>query len=212
MYKLFYFPRNASWAPHLILKELGVDFELIFVDRKSQSQKTEDYLRLNPTGRIPTLVDGNQAIFESGAIALYLSEKHPEVKLIPSLDTPERALCYQWLFYLTSTLQPELMVYFYPEKHTDNTGYCSSIVAAQEDRITQMFSILDDQIGSNTYLIGNTITICDYFLFMLCHWGSEFKRPPLDFSNLARCLKGLASRVSFQEVCTAEGTSLEIYR
>jgi glutathione S-transferase len=194
-----------------MLKELGVNFELVFVDRKSQSQKSEDYLRINPTGRIPTLVDGGQAIFESGAIALYLSEKHPEGKLIPPLDTPERALCYQWLFYLTSTLQPELMVYFYPEKHTNNVGNYPGIVIAQEHRITQMFSVLDDQIGGNNYLVGNTITICDYFLFMLCHWGSEFKRPPLDFPNLGRCLKGLASRDSFQEVCATEGTSLEIY-
>lgn len=211
MYKLFYFPRNASWAPHLILKALGVEFELELVNRKNYSQKAKKYLELNPTGRIPTLIDNDQAIFESGAIALYLSEKHPEGKLIPSLGTPERASCLQWLFYLTATLQPELMVYFYPENHTNNISYSTSIAEAQEHRITQMFSLLNDQIGEGNYLIGNSITVCDYFLFMLCHWASEFKHPPLNFSHLARCLRGLASIPSFQEVCSIECTCLKIY-
>lgn len=211
MYKLFYFPRNASWALHLMLEELGVDFELVLVDRKTQSQKSESYLSLNPTGRIPTLVHGERVVFESGAIALYLSEMHPEAMLIPRLGTPERALCYQWLFYLTSTIQPELMVYFYPEKHTDSTDNLVSIVAAQEERITHMFSIVDKQIGLNRFMVGDSITLCDYFLFMLCHWASGFKCPPLGFPNLGRYLKGMAARDSFRKVCDKEGTSLDIY-
>ena len=67
MYKLFYYPRNASWAPHLVLKELGVDHELILVDRKTNAHKSEQYMMLNPTGRIPTLIDGDLVIFESAA-------------------------------------------------------------------------------------------------------------------------------------------------
>jgi len=212
VYRLFYYPRNASWAPHLILKELGVEFELELVDRKVRAQKSKEYLRLNPTGRIPILVDNGQVISESAAIALYLGEKHPEGQLLPPSNSVERVLCYQWLFYLTSTLQPALMVYFYPNKHTSNASCSPSIVEAQENRITQMFNILDEKIGNRNYLVGNTITICDYFLFMLCHWGSEFKKSPLTFPNLARCLKGLASKTTFQKVCATEGTSLEMYQ
>ncbi|WP_444957948.1 glutathione S-transferase family protein [Microbulbifer sp. ZKSA002] len=212
MYKLFYYPRNASWAPHLILKELGVEFELVLVDRRSEAQKAAEYLELNPTGRIPTLVDGGSALFESAAIALYLCEKHPEAELLPQANSTERALCYQWLFYLTSTLQPELMIYFYPEKHTTNNNSTPSIVEAQEQRITDMYGILNDQIGDREYLVGNKISICDYFLFMLCHWGSGFKTPPIAFPNLARCLRNLASKEAFQAVCTTEGTKLDIYK
>ncbi|MGI5310016.1 glutathione S-transferase family protein [Rheinheimera sp. WS51] len=211
MYKLFYYPGNASFAIHLILKDLGVEYKLEFVDRKSQSQKSKEYLRLNPTGRIPTLLDNGQAIFESGAIALYLAEKHPEHQLLPPLGTTERASCLQWLFYLTSTLQPELMVYFYPEKHTTNATLCQSIVTAQENRIISMYGILNDQLGERDYLIGSSISICDYFLFMLCHWGSEFKFAPMKFPNLARCLKRLAHTETFQEVCATEGASLAVY-
>jgi len=70
MYTLFSYPRNASWAPHLVLAEIGANYELMLVDRKLNTQKANDYLMLNPTGRIPTLIDNELIIFESAAICM----------------------------------------------------------------------------------------------------------------------------------------------
>lgn len=211
MYKLFYYPRNASWAPHLLLAEMGVDYELVLVDRKSNQHKSPDYLLLNPTGRIPTLSDGSLVIFESAAICLYLCDKHPDAGLIPSIDSPLRAKCYQWLMYLNATLQPELMVYFYPQKHT--TGEQTALIkAAQESRVTDMFSFINDEIGGRDFLVGNSLTLCDCFLFMLAHWASGFAQPPLSFKNLGRYLRTLATRKAVISVCEIEGTRLDIYK
>ena len=105
----------------MLLAELGVEYELILVDRKAEAQKSHEYLRLNPTGRIPTLIDERKPIFESAAICLHLCDNHPEKELVPKVDDPNRPLFFQWLFYLTSSVQSELMVYFYPEKHTQQT-------------------------------------------------------------------------------------------
>jgi len=211
MYKLFYYPRNASWAPHLVLTEMGLDFDLVLVDRKTEEQKTPAYLKLNPTGRIPTLVDDDLIIFESAAICLHLCDKHPNSNLIPHLGNPDRAKFYQWLFYLNSTIQPELMIYFYPHKHT-NGEETTSIVKAQEDRTTEMFRLIDRELAGKDFLIGSTITVCDYFLFMLSHWASGFSQPPLSFKNLGRYLRKLSQREAVISVCKIEGTSLELYR
>ena len=73
--QLYYYPLNASFPPHVVLEALGVDYELRLVDRKSNAHKTSDYLRLNPTGRIPTLVHNDLVLFESSAICLYLCEQ-----------------------------------------------------------------------------------------------------------------------------------------
>ena len=78
MYKLFYYPRNASWAPHMLLAEMQLDYELILVDRKAEAQKDPDYLKLNPTGKIPTLILKDQPVYESAAICLLLCELHPD--------------------------------------------------------------------------------------------------------------------------------------
>lgn len=211
MYKLFYYPRNASWAPHLVLAELEVEFELVLVDRKSNEQKSSEYLALNPSGRIPTLIDEELVIFESAAICLHLCEKHPESGLIPTLGSPLRAKFFQWLFYLNSTVQPELMIYFYPQKHTagDDT---KSIVIAQELRVTEIFSLLDKELEGKKFLVGSSVTVCDYFLFMLCHWASRFSQPPLSFGNLGRYLRGISKREAVVAVCKLEGTSLELYQ
>lgn len=83
MFKLYYYPNNASLAPHFLLHHLDADYELLLVDKKSNSQKSLDYLKINPAGRIPTLVIDEQPIFESSAICMHMCELHPESNLMP---------------------------------------------------------------------------------------------------------------------------------
>lgn len=209
--KLFYYPRNASWAPHMLLAEMGASYELVLVDRKSEAQKSTEYLQLNPTGRIPTLVDGDIVLYESAAICLHLCDRYPQAGLIPALGSQTRPLFYQWLFYLTTTLQPTLMLYFYPEKHTSAPGDTALISQTQEIRATGMFALLDKELAGKDFLVGDGITVCDFFLFMLSHWASEFKTPPLSFPNLGQYLRNLSHRPSVKKVCELEGTDLGAY-
>ncbi|MCP3986574.1 MAG: hypothetical protein GY723_19495 [bacterium] len=105
-YRLFDFPNNASLAPHILPEETGADFELVLVDRSARGQKDPDYLRLNPNGRIPTLVDGDLVLFEAAAICMHIADRHPEAMLIPPLRSDERSHFYKWLVFLTNTVQP----------------------------------------------------------------------------------------------------------
>lgn len=212
MYRLFYYPLNASMAPHFILEELGVDFELCLVDRKTNGQKSAEYLALNPAGRIPTLIDKEQPIFESPAICIHLAESHSQAELIPQIGSPKRALFFQWMMYLTNTVQAELMVYFYPQKHTLNAESAEQIKQAQETRVTEMLALLDNELADKTYLLGDKLSACDFFLFMLAVWADEFEKPPLAFPHLSRYLKNLAIRDSIKQVCIKEGLSLDDYQ
>ena len=199
-------------APHFVLEALKTEFELILVDRKICAQKSEDYLALNPTGRIPTLIGDGLVIFESPAICIHLAEAHPSFNLIPKIGNPDRAVFFQWMMYLTNTVQAELMVYCYPEKHTSERDSTSHIVIAQEKRITEMFSLLDKTLVGKEFLVGNTITVCDYFLLMLAIWADEFKQAPLSFDNLSKYLGKLAKRQEIINVCEKENLSLKNYQ
>lgn len=199
-------------APHFILEELKVDFELIPVDRKSNAQKSPDYLALNPAGQIPTLIDDGVVLFESSAICVHLAEAHPSSHLIPQVGDKNRALFLQWIMYLTNTVQAELMLYSYPEKHTTDVNTVECIVEAQEGRITDMFRLLDRELENKDFLIGQTISACDYFLFMLAIWADELKKPPLSFNNLSRYLCKLAQRDTIINVCKKEKFSLTDYQ
>ncbi len=199
-------------APHFILEELQVDFELVKVDRKTNAQKSSDYLALNPSGRIPTLVADDLVIFESAAICIHLAESHPNSNLLPQVGSPDRPKFFQWLMYLTNTVQAELMVYFYPQKHTRVESESVNIVEAQESRITDMFELLDKELINKEFLIGEKITICDFYLFMLAVWADEMKKPPLAFNNLAKYLRGLAKQQAIINVCQKENLSLADYQ
>src|SRR5688572_14622587 len=93
MYRLYWAPGSAAMAPHAMLEEIGVPYELWPVDL--EAPRPPDYFKLNPNGKVPTLVakDG-QAIYESAAICLYLADRHPEAGLAPALDDPLRGLYY----------------------------------------------------------------------------------------------------------------------
>ena len=212
MYQLYYYRLNASMAPHFVLEALNVDFELIEVDRKSNAQKSSEYLALNPAGRIPTLVDGEQVIFESPAICVHLAESHPKANLIPSIKSVDRAKFFQWLMYLTNTVQAELMIYFYPEKHTTDGTATRCIVDMQQQRISQCWALLDSELVGKNALVGDTITVCDYFLFMLAVWSDELERPPLAFPNLSRYLRTLAKDPAIVRACKTENFSLSEYQ
>ncbi|MEN9539075.1 MAG: hypothetical protein RLZZ126_1310, partial [Pseudomonadota bacterium] len=140
MIQLHHYPGNASLIPHILLHEMELAFELVLVDRALNAHKSPEYLRLNPNGQIPTLVqrDGGQAdlvLYETAAICLHLSDTHPGpfagARQFPAVGTAERAHAYKWLFWLANTLQPALMMYFYPERYVlpDSAGGGPACVA-----------------------------------------------------------------------------------
>src|SRR5262245_54190409 len=96
-YRLFWSPGSASMAPHGVLEEIGGPYELSRVDL--DRPRNAAYLKLNPHGRVPTLIADGRAIYESAAIVMHLSDRHPEKALAPAPGTPERGLYYQWLLY-----------------------------------------------------------------------------------------------------------------
>jgi len=211
MYKLYYYPLNASMAPRFLLEKVSADYELILVDRHAAGQKAPNYLSLNPFGRIPTLIDGNLVLCESPAICLHLAEKHPNSNLMPTLASPERALLYQWMMYLTNTLQAELMVYSYPQRYVGDMVETSNILERVEQRIIKMLGMIDSQLKNHPFLAGNRVSVCDYFLFMLCVWADELKRPPLGFPHLSKLLIKMAALDEVVSVCRDENLNLDDY-
>ncbi|USE03974.1 glutathione S-transferase family protein [Vibrio sp. SCSIO 43133] len=208
MYQLYYYPNNASLAPHLLLHHMKLPYELLLVDKKEKVQKSADYLKLNPAGRIPTLVANGQAIFESPAICIHLCESHPEHKLIPAIGSPLRPQFFQWLTYLNNTLQAELMVRYYPHRHTNDDSTIPNLLSAQDERIAEALGIINDQLEGNEYLLGANISACDYFLFMLAEWSLPVERNPMTFAHLADYLQRLSTNPTIKAVSEIEEIDL----
>src|SRR5215217_7329989 len=107
--QLHYYPSTAAMIPHIVLEELDVPFERVLIDRSQNRHKEPAYLKLNPNGLIPVLIDGELVLYETAAIVLHLCDMHPQAKLAPALGTPQRAHFYKWLVWLANTLHATLV-------------------------------------------------------------------------------------------------------
>ena len=164
MYKLFYSPGSAAMAPHALLEEIGGPFELVKVDTRSGEHKKAEYLKLNPNGRVPTLVDGDQVIYEAAAIMLHLVDRHPGSGLAPAVGSAERAMFYQWLIYMTNTVQEAYIEYYHPEYYARTEAGQAEVKAVSEERLQPMFAVLDKALEKGPFLLGATFSAADIFL------------------------------------------------
>lgn len=205
MYALHYYPGNASLLPHMALREAGVPFELRLVDRAKDAQNSAEYLRLNPNGRIPVLVQGDLVLFEAAAITLHLADRHPEAGLAPLPGTPERAQFYKWMVHLTNTPQAEYRAWFYPWQHVADPGAADAVKQASGERLGRMFDVIAGQLGDGPWLLGERFSAADLFLLMLVRWGRAMPRPPRSLPALAGHAQRVLARPAVQAAFAAEG-------
>jgi glutathione S-transferase len=208
MIQLYYHPGNASLTPHMLLEEIGAPFELVFVDRANAAHKSPEYLKLNPNGQIPVLVDGSFVLYEAAAICLYLADEHPDARLAPPLGTSERAQFHQWLLWCTNTLQAMLMHYFYPERMVDegDAAAAAQVKKRAEVRVGPMLDQLDQQLASHggPWLLGESFSAVDPYALMLGRWTRNFARPARSLPQLGPYLQRMLARPAVQRAFATE--------
>jgi glutathione S-transferase len=212
MYQLHYFPSNANAAPHMVLEEIGQKYELFLVDRAKNAQKSKEYLKINPNGRIPALIDGDLVLFESAAIVLHLVDRHPEAGLAPKVGTPERAKFYQWMTFLTNSLQEELMIWQYPERLAGaDAGATEVVKRGAEKRAEGYLDVIEQHLKTNGPLfLGETLSAADFYLVMLARWARPMANPPRSRPNIAKLLDIVTALPAVRRAYAGEGVTAEI--
>ncbi len=215
MLQLHYFPSNASITPHILLEEMGLPFELKLVDRTKDAHKSPEYLKLNPNGLIPVLIDGDLVLYETAAICLHLVDSHPTKGLAPAVGTPERAQFYKWLMWMTNTFQPAVTMYYYTDRYTTSTeaAEIARIKNKTQDRIGPMLQQLDDQLAASggPWMMGSTFSVLDIYAFMLGRWTRGFEgappatQPARSWPHLGPFMQRMLARPAVQRVIAREG-------
>ena len=214
MIELHYYPSTASMAPHILLCELGVPFDLLLVDRTQNAQKMTAHLKLNPNGLIPVLTDGDLVLYEAAAICLHLCDTHPAAGLAPSVGTPERAHFYKWLMWLTNTLQSTLIIYFYPDRwmSAGNAAGALALRAHAEAKVGLLLDQLDAELTRQSathaqpWLLGAHYSAVDIYTMMLCRWTRNFASVPArSRPHLGPYLQRVLARPAVVQAMLAEG-------
>ena len=170
--KLYEFGPTRSIRARWVLQELNVPFEAITVDMMKGEHQQPAFLKINPAGKLPALVDGNLVLTESMAIVIYLAEKYPEKGLIPA-DLKGRAEFHKWILFTATELEQPLWrisrnTNLYPEEKRQPT----EIDRAAED-FKPMAEVLDKHLDGREYVVGERVTAAYFALAYTLDWANE---------------------------------------
>jgi glutathione S-transferase len=183
----------------IALEEMGAPYKVILVNLSAQEQKREEFLKLNPNGRIPAIVDHEGplgdpfAVFESGAMLLYLAEKFDA--LLPA-DPHGRVNAIAWTFFQVSGVGPMFgQARFWRRRAEANTA----AIERYEQESARLVTVLERQLRDTTYLAGETVSIADVAHFGWIDVAEDYAGVDLSTApSVARWREALRARPAFQ--------------
>jgi glutathione S-transferase len=199
--KLYYLPGACSLSPHIVARELGLELELVKVDRATKkTDDGRDYSSINPKGYVPALeLDSGEVLTEGPAIVQYLADLRPGAKLAPPADgSLARYRLQEMLGYINSELHKSYSPLFAPttpdETRSERAAY-----------IKKRYAILDQRLRDQPYLFGEQFTVADAYLFVVTNWSKFVKLDLSGLPNLLAFQARVAERPKVREALIAEG-------
>jgi glutathione S-transferase len=202
MYTLYWNNGSASITAHMALEESGAPYTLKFVDMDKNEHKSPAYLKLNPNGKVPTLlIDNKRVMFETAAIALYIADRHPQSGLAPALDDPARAPFIQWLFHIANSVQPYYFMFYYPERHTTDSSQHENIKTQATKMIGEAWARIDAALAKNgPYMAGDRFSAADLPVMMLTGWRQACEDVLDKNRNVRRLVELVSARPAVKRV------------
>lgn len=207
--RLWYSPGACSLAPHILLNEIGLDFEPVRVPIREGALETEEFGRLNPKRRVPVLALDREVITELPAIATALSLLKPECHLMGK-SLLDQARAYEWMNWLSGTVHAQgFGCLWRPQRFSDDQGAHESIVAKGRKTVADYLATIDAKLIA-PHAVGEGFTAVDAFLLVFYRWGNIIGIDMRTaYPNYARFAEGLGLSASVMKTLQAEGIRLE---
>jgi len=208
MYTLYYSPGTASMCVHQALIETNAEYRLVLVDLQAGRQRDPAYLRLNPSGVVPTLLIDDVPFTESAALLMTIATRHPQAGLAPAESSASRIAWYQWIVYLANNLQPAFRLWFYPGDISDDPGTQAVLMPATRRKIESIWSRIDMHLAAQgPYLLGAEFSAADLMLIMLMRWSRNMPKPVTEWAALQQYAARMKARRSWKQLYALEGLS-----
>jgi glutathione S-transferase len=191
--KLYVFPPSPRAIKVLaVAHHLGLPFETVFVDLTKGDQKTPEFLRLNPNGRMPVLQDDDFVLWESNAIIQYLADKKPAGLI--ARDIKRRALVAQWLAWDIFDWDSACAILLFEHLVKQIlTGAPADPVRVKEgeEKFARAATVLDAQLAGRSFVLGDALSVVDFALAAPLHYAQICKLPLGSFENIQRWYAGV---------------------
>jgi glutathione S-transferase len=185
--RLYEFGPTRSIRVRWTLQELGVDFESVKINLVAGDHRRPEFLKINPAGKLPVLVDGDLVLTESVAIVLYLAEKYPDKGLIPA-GHQQRAQVYRWLLFAATELeQPLWRISRHTALYPENQRLPGDVVLASQE-FKDMATVVEQHMQRRQFVVGDDVSVADFVMAYTLDWGNE-----------ARLLDGFPQLLSYMK-------------
>ena len=172
--KLYEFGPTRSIRVRWTLQELDADFEPIRVNLAAGEHRRPEFLKINPAGKIPVLVDGDRVLTESVAIVLYLAEKYSYKGLLPA-GLNERADVNRWLMFAATELeQPLWRISRHTALYPEEQRLPGDVILASRE-FKEMASVLEKHMQGRQFVAGDSVSVADFVMAYTLDWGNEAK-------------------------------------
>lgn len=170
--KLYYSPGACSLAPHIVLEELGIPYEAVKISTAEGQQRSPEYLRINPRGRVPALAVDGQVLVENVAILSYLGGGFPQKGLWPAA-TWDQAQAISMMAWLADTVHPAFAHIYRPERYVEGEACVAAVKAGGRKSFWDGLVEIDRLVAGKKWAVGGRFSVVDAYLVVFYRWGNR---------------------------------------
>jgi glutathione S-transferase len=198
--KLYYFSGACSLASNIALREAGLPFELVKVDRRTRKAADGlDFNEVNPKGYVPALaLDNGEVLAENVAVLQYIADRNPASKLAPAAGTMERYRLVEWLAFISSEIHKNFSPLFRDDTPEETRQHLRRVLSARLDYLSRA-------IGNRPFLMGEQFTVADAYLFTVLGWSRHLDFDLAKWPLVQRYMERVGARPQVTEALKAEG-------
>ena len=204
---LYFAQGTCALTSHLALEHAGADYAAKRIDFARNEQRSADFLKLNPKGRVPALVTTRGILTETPAILLYICQTYPQAQLAPLDDPFALAQLNAFNSYLCSTVHVAHAHRMRGSRWVDDPDALAAMQKKVPQTMTECFELIEREMFVGPWVLGNDYSVCDMYLYTITRWlegdGVEVNR----FPNVAAHFKRMTEQPVVKKVLAAQSIS-----
>lgn len=206
MFKLYYFPGACSLAPHLLLEEMGLPFQLVKMDPENGGMESAEFLKLNPMGAVPVLVlENGEALTEVAVILQYLADKKPELGLLPAGTSLSRYRVLEKVNFIATEIHKGFGPLFSPESFATDAAAQAQVENQGEKLLRQRLAVVESWFADGRfYCTGGQVTIADFYLQVVLLWAKPLKLDLTQYPKLTAFSERMRERENTKRAYATE--------
>jgi glutathione S-transferase len=206
MFTLYYAPHTCSLASHVALKEAGAAYELMRIDFGRSEQRQPHYLAINPKGRVPAMVTPRGILTETPAMLAFIAQSFPEAGLAPLGDPFAFAEVQAFNSFICSTLHVAHAHRMRGYRWADDPAAIAAMQRKVPESVSGCYDLIERQMLTGPWVMGESYTICDPYLFTIAQWLEDDGVDPAHFPGVIDHRRRMSQRPAVQKAIAEELT------